>query len=908
MTTPQGTAATRNLSASDADGTVTSVSVTTLTPSPAPGTISLSAITPAGAVGGTLSANLTVSNAVPAGNYSLTLTFTNNDPSPQTTTCNLAITVSAAINYTPIYTIQGAARQSPLVGQSVTTEGVVIGIKSNGFFIQDPNGDGNSATSDGIFVFIGNVTPPTLGHRVRVVATVQEFISASDPDDQPLTELSSTPTVTDLGVGAIITPLIISTDPARSGPNIRKPPAIIYSSSAYDPTVNGLDFYESLEGMLVQVDNALVVGGTNQFNEFVVIPDNGAGATGLTSRKAIALSANDFNPERIFIDDGIVGGAGTPQVVVGDKITAAIVGPLDYAFSNFRIQTRTAVSAIDSSQRATPETIAPLTTTTRLRVASYNIENFNRLGANATRLTKIADQIRVNLAAPDLLVLMEVQDDSGPTSDATLSADLNLGALVDAIVAGGGPTYQFRYVNPQDGLDGGQPGGNIRQVFFFRTDRGLSFVPKGNAGPTDANAVNLDGSLTLSPGRIDPTNPAFLDSRKPLAGEFLFNGQRLIVIGNHFNSRLGDSPLYGSTQPPALTTEAKRRDQATAVRTFVTNILTNDANARVIVAGDLNEFEFARPLNILKNGEGALSSGQTLTNIVENPAVASERYTYNFEGNSQVIDHLLYSPALGSGLIDADIVHLNADFNVSSVLRGSDHEAVTAVFDFNTTCANPLIVRSASDDGSGNTCGTLSFAIKFASSAQPITFQVGITEIQPSVPLPALPLGVKIDGGCTTDASTGRGVPGVRLNGVNISGPQTVGLLQLGGNNGLNGLALVNYVDYALDITGNNNTLTCSWLGTADGLIKQPNGGGIRFKGSASNNNLGLAADKKSGNLIGGNNNYAVLDSATGGTNNRFYYNWIGLDKNGLFMLSNGKGLKATGKAHFRFGSGNRIY
>ncbi len=506
-----------------------------------------------------------------------------------------------------------------------------------------------------------------------------------------------------------------------------------------------------------------------------------------------------------------------------------------------------------------------------------------------------------------IFILVEIQDDSGPTNDAMVTANQNLGALRDAIVAGGGPTYQFSYINPQDGIDGGQPGGNIRQVFFYRTDRGLSFVPKGSAGPTDANAVNPDGSLTLSPGRIDPTNPAFTDSRKPLAGEFSFNGQRLIVIGNHFNSRLGDTPLYGSTQPPALTSETTRRAQATAVRTFVTNILTNDPTAKVLVGGDLNEFEFARPLNILKNGEGALSSGQTLTDIVENAGVASERYTYNFEGNSQVIDHLLYSPALGANLVNVDIVHLNADLNVNSTLRSSDHEAVTAVFDFNPACPNTFVVNTSTDDGLGTTCGTLSYAIKAASNAQPITFQAGITEIQPGVPLPVLPTGVRIDGGCTLDPNTGRGVPGVRLNGVNLSGPQTTGLLQFTGNNTVNGLALINYVDYALDITGNNNTLTCSWIGTADGLTKQANGGGLRFNGNTGNNNIGLAGDKKSGNLIGGNSAYAVLDSATSGTANHFYYNWIGFDKNGGFMLRNGKGLKTNGKAHLSFGPGNRI-
>ena len=59
-----------------------------------------------------------------------------------------------------------------------------------------------------------------------------------------------------------------------------------------------------------------------------------------------------------------------------------------------------------------------------------------------------------------------------------------------------------------------------------------------------------------NPGRIEPTDAAFTNSRKPLAGEFLFNGRRLFVIANHFNSKGGDDPLFGRFQPPVLVPKA----------------------------------------------------------------------------------------------------------------------------------------------------------------------------------------------------------------------------------------------------------------------------------------------------------------------------------------------------------------
>jgi predicted extracellular nuclease len=130
--------------------------------------------------------------------------------------------------------------------------------------------------------------------------------------------------------------------------------------------------------------------------------------------------------------------------------------------------------------------------------------------------------------------------------------------LIAAIQAAGGPAYSYTQINPDNNQDGGEPGGNIRQVFLYRTDRGLAFVDAPGATSTTPNTVVAGPHLQFSPGRIDPTNPAFNASRKPLAAEFTFHGSRLFVIGNHFNSKGGDQPLFGHFQPPILSTEAQR--------------------------------------------------------------------------------------------------------------------------------------------------------------------------------------------------------------------------------------------------------------------------------------------------------------------------------------------------------------
>lgn len=40
-----------------------------------------------------------------------------------------------------------------------------------------------------------------------------------------------------------------------------------------------------------------------------------------------------------------------------------------------------------------------------------------------------------------------------------------------------GPRYQWRYIAPTDNQDGGEPGGNIRQVFLFNPKR-VSFTDR----------------------------------------------------------------------------------------------------------------------------------------------------------------------------------------------------------------------------------------------------------------------------------------------------------------------------------------------------------------------------------------------------------------------------------------------
>lgn len=237
----------------------------------------------------------------------------------------------------------------------------------------------------------------------------------------------------------------------------------------------------------------------------------------------------------------------------------------------------------------------------------------------------------------------------------------------------GGPEYQFRDIPPADNQDGGELGGNIRVGFLFRTDRGLQFIDRGGNSSAGAEPVADAGDieLTQSPGRIQPNAGAFYDSRKPLVGEFSFQGHKIIVIGAHLNSKGGDTALYGLYQPPRLDSERQRIQQAAIIQRFVAQIQVLDHEALVVVAGDMNDFQFSEPLIALK--------GSSLTDVVE-LLPAEEQYTYVYEGNSQVLDHILVTKPLENLLSDVDIVHLNAEFLASQ--RTSDHDPVLLYLNF----------------------------------------------------------------------------------------------------------------------------------------------------------------------------------------------------------------------------------
>ena len=539
--------------------------------------------------------------------------------------------------------IQGLGHRSGFVNTQVRTEGVVTAIDTNGYYLQSALGasDGDARTSDGIFVFT-NTAPTGIakGELIRIQATVGEFLPGNDSRNLTVTQLTSPTILARLGTANVETVVI-----GEGG--LRPPTSVIDDDglTSYDPATDGIDFYESLEGMLVKVDAPLVVSNTNGRNETFVVASGGAGATGVSNAGGITISEGDFNPERIQLDDdsGLFAGF-TGGFTVGDRLSD-VTGVMSYSFQSYELLVTQAVT-VTEDRTLEREFTNLVEADDKLSVASFNLENLAATDS-ADKFYALAADIVFNLNAPDIIAGQEIQDGNGTQAGGSTSGVPSANALIQAILDLGGPEYAYAEIAPANNTTGGAPNGNIRNGFFY----------------DPARVTLVEGSLQLIDG------PAYGGTRRPLTASFEFNGETVTLVNVHSTSRLGSDALFGANQPPADAGDAARTAQGQGVRNWIDAKLAVDPAAKIAVLGDFNGFTWENQIKALTNG-GRL---QDLGNLLPQ----EERYSYNFEGNNQLLDHIVATNNLVA-VAEFDIVHLNAD--QPDALKSTDHDGLLAVF------------------------------------------------------------------------------------------------------------------------------------------------------------------------------------------------------------------------------------
>ncbi len=462
--------------------------------------------------------------------------------------------------------IQGSGQFSFFEGDIVETTGVVTLITSNGrdMWVQDTDGDGDPATSDGIFVDDRDrLSPrPNVGDIVTIRGQVEEqqFGNAL-----PRTRIDDTVLVSTVSTGNAL-------------------PAPVPLVGVPDFSIDaGTEFWEALEGMLVSVEDATVVAATSRFGEFgMLAPDSAVPGSGFFAKvnqillRGLGGNVVDYNPERILVDDAALD---TPELIPGDAVGRA-VGVVDYTFGNYKLQLG------EMSFTAQPLPAFPVSTRNSdqdsdsdsddgVAITSYNVENLFDLLNNPdkndggstptpsqleTKLAKLALSIEHELRLPAIMVLQEVENTAITQQ------------LGDRVNASAGTSYLATSFETSDAR-------GIEVAFLWDTAR-VTLLDAFQLSGFDIEAAF--GPSSASPGR------------EPLYGMFRVGGEVVHIVGNHFKSKGGDDPIYGLSFNRV--TEVQRKMQAQAVRNFVDTLFAQDDDSLVLVTGDLNDFQFGEPM------------------------------------------------------------------------------------------------------------------------------------------------------------------------------------------------------------------------------------------------------------------------------------------------------------------------
>jgi predicted extracellular nuclease len=532
--------------------------------------------------------------------------------------------------------LQGTGAASPLLGQDVIIEGIVVGDFEgddnaagdlDGFFVQGTP-DGDPASSDAVFVYVPNGGPVTAGDRIQVSGTVEEHFTQTQVG-----------TVTDVTV-------------CQDGDQPAPTPLALPVDAPTD--------FEALEGTRVRLID-LTVAETRLLDDFgeVLLSAGGPLSTPTDAadpgQDARAVAAANLD-RQIALDDGR---NGTPRRPVrylspGERLRAGdtvdeLTGVLSFAFDRWRVQPTEPVRF----EAANARTDAPADVGADLRVASFNVLNYFTSrpgGRGATTPEDVAQQQAKIVAAidaldADIVALQEIESNDG----------LGTESLVDALNDTAGE-------------------------------------PRWAAVPVPSNFTGSD-EITVAqiyrPGSIervgDPValaGPAFANARQPIAQAYASGGNAFTVIATHFKSKTcgeatGDNADQGDG---AGCWTGDRVRQAQALAAFVAQRRSATGDPDVLILGDLNSYTREEPVDVLVLA-GLVNE---LTRNVPDP----DRYTYVFDGARGVLDHAFATPELSAQITGAALWHINADepdlldyagdpaYTVLDPYRASDHDPV----------------------------------------------------------------------------------------------------------------------------------------------------------------------------------------------------------------------------------------
>ncbi|MFN0021470.1 MAG: ExeM/NucH family extracellular endonuclease [Pirellulaceae bacterium] len=746
-------------------------------------TLSNSLITiPSGFTSGAVTFTV-VDDALVEGIETAVLSITNPSPGIElgaTTSQNISIADNDFV-ISKIHDVQGSGATSPLVGQSVTVDAIVVGDfqngdadnqrNLNGFYVQEENVDfdGDANTSEAIFVFAGS-TNVAVGDRVLVTGNVLEFFG--------MTELSATSVIiVQAGAVANVNTMAIDVYLPAAGVTLNQ-------NLAYQPDL------ENYEGMLVRFPETLTISeqfNLDRFNEIKLSaggrPENYTNAND-PSVAGYDAFLQDVGSRKITYDDGLnvqnasidnldgfapYNTATAPRM--GDTITD-LTGVLDYQFagnaasgSTWRV--RSIANGSNTFTDTNPRPAAHDSVGGRLEVGSLNVLNYFRtLDTSSSATTAIGLQPRgANTAAefdrqtaklvnlllainPDMLGLTELENDFLPGS-----AGNALEYLVDQLNAQAGPGT-YAWVNPGSQFLGGDAiaVGFIYQPAKIQIAAGTT-IERLNDAEVAAFNPGLLAQSTI--GRIfDGVNT----SRNALAVSFTENatGEVFTAVINHFKSKSGTGTGADADQLDGQGNWQQQRELAAqALTEWVATDPTGSGDGDYVLLGDFNAYVKEDALDVV-NAAG-------FHNLADERL--ADPYSYVFDAQYGALDHAFANNGLNAQVTGVTEWHINADeadaldynldfsrdpaiFDASALARESDHDPVLVGLSLESQqvqfAAGSLTVSHAEGDAgataftftverTGGTTGAVDFTIQLTSSSATGDDFVGVASLTQTI-------------------------------------------------------------------------------------------------------------------------------------------------------------------------------
>ena len=565
--------------------------------------------------------------------------------------------------------VQGTADASTLVGDTVTVIGVVTadfqsGDELEAAFLRDFLGDGDAASSDGLYInLVDQENDVATGELIAVTGTVSE--------DGDLTQLVDITAVEVCSDGYTVPTTDVSLPTADLGD------------------------LEAFEGMLVSFDQTLTVSQNFFQGRYGQVTLSADGRLFNPTNGNNLGEGVDANQRRlVFLDDGqdvnSIGDNPDPvpylaagnTLRVGDTV-AGLTGVLSYGQVNSSTSVRDYrlhPTADPSLERANPRQDTPDAVGGTLTVASFNVLNyfttFDERGAfNAGEFERQRDKIIAAIVAmdADVVGLMEIENNggAGETPRSSSTGQTALDDLLDGLNAEMGAGTYVGFAEPAGTGDDA-----IKQAIIYKPS---TVTPVGDAVVSTDEAYTVNGS-----------------SRRPVARVFSDNasGEAFAVVVNHFKSKSCRNAEGDEEDAGQGCYNVTRVAQATALLEMIAALESQTGESDVLVIGDLNAYGAEDPIVTLEQGG--------FIDLVERDMAAEERYSYVFSpGQSGYLDHALTSSSLADSVTGTTIWHINADepafldygtppFKPDSVqalyeptpFRSSDHDPVIVGLDF----------------------------------------------------------------------------------------------------------------------------------------------------------------------------------------------------------------------------------